>query len=94
MTTQLDEMDSKLFSPNNTKCDKTDDNKLIDNCQHLQRLSYALKYYSNQLQDKPEKDWILFCLVAYSHQMLDDYSHLLATHYQRVEQIKNELINN
>eukprot|EP01084_Bolivina_argentea_P293463 504724_1 len=74
------------------KCNTIDNNNIIDNCQCLQRLSYALKYYSNK--DKLEKDWINFCVTVYGHQMLDDYSHLLSTHYQHVEQIKYDLINN
>eukprot|EP01084_Bolivina_argentea_P031898 59009_1 len=85
-------MDSKSFNSSSTKCDKTDENKLVDNCQYLQRLSYALKYYSEQ--DKTEKDWIHFCVDVYAHQMLDDYSHLLSAHHQQVQQIKHELINN
>eukprot|EP01084_Bolivina_argentea_P293464 504725_1 len=74
------------------KCNTIDNNNIIDNCQCLQRLSYALKYYSNK--DKLEKDWINFCVTVYGHQMLDDYSHLLSTHYQHVAQIKAELITN
>eukprot|EP01084_Bolivina_argentea_P293466 504729_1 len=91
-TEKHEEFDSNLFNTNNNKCNKTDGNKVnnvINNCECLKRLSYALKYYSDKA--KVEKEWIRFCINIYSHQMLDDYSHLLSAHYQQIEQIKNEL---
>eukprot|EP01084_Bolivina_argentea_P312625 541250_1 len=89
---KYDKMDANLFIKNAMQCNRIDNNNIIDNCQCLQRLSYTLKYYSNK--ENAEKDWIDLCVNTYAHQMLDDYSHLLSTHYQQVEQIKQELITN
>eukprot|EP01084_Bolivina_argentea_P312622 541242_1 len=81
--TKENETDSNLFKTNEMACNKEHGNNIIDNCQCLQRLSYALKYHTDQ--EKVEKDWIHFCAHIYTHQMLDDYSHLLSTHYHQVE---------
>eukprot|EP01084_Bolivina_argentea_P103133 184760_1 len=78
-----DAIDLSLFNTNSNKCNKMDDNNIIDNCQCLQRLSYALKYYHKS--EKLGNSWIHFCLNIYSHQMLEDYSHLLSVHGKQVE---------
>eukprot|EP01084_Bolivina_argentea_P221018 374457_1 len=71
-----------------TTCIKKPSN-IVNNCQHLQRLTRALKYYNEKVQ----KEWNEFCLNSYGHQMLDDYHHLLSAHSDEMDTIADELLN-
>eukprot|EP01084_Bolivina_argentea_P086470 156300_1 len=85
-------MDSNLFRQNGTKCNENADDNIIDECDHLKRLSYAVKFYKDN-KHKNNKVWHKFCLNVYGAKMLDDYHHLLSKHENYVDNIKNELID-
>eukprot|EP01084_Bolivina_argentea_P039501 72996_1 len=50
------EMDLKSFRHNGTKCNKNADDNIIDQCDHLKRLSYAVKFYKDN-KNKNNKAW-------------------------------------
>eukprot|EP01084_Bolivina_argentea_P061307 112040_1 len=82
---------SDIFKQKGTQCIQNgDENDIIDKCEHLKRLAVGLRYFNARTQN--EKKWIEFCLHSYGYNFLDDYCHLLSTHADKMEQIKNELI--
>eukprot|EP01084_Bolivina_argentea_P184064 317526_1 len=63
---------------------------IIEQCQCLKRLVFALMYYN--VNKSNTKECNEFCLSIYRHKLLDDYHHLLCKHQNHLEQIKQELI--
>eukprot|EP01084_Bolivina_argentea_P304012 524977_1 len=62
----------------------------IKSCDYLCRILHALQFYKplNNLNN-PSND---FCLDNYT-QIVDDYSHIISSHSEQIEEINNQLIN-
>eukprot|EP01084_Bolivina_argentea_P318559 552471_1 len=69
----------------------------IKSCDYLCRILHALQLYKslNNLNN-PSNDniniWTDFCLDKYT-QIVDDYSHIISSHSEQIEEINNQLIN-
>eukprot|EP01084_Bolivina_argentea_P264638 448346_1 len=83
---------SNTFNSDGTKCNENADENIIEQCDHLKRSTYALKFYKNN-KNTNNKSWHKFCLNVYGNKILDDYHHLLSKHQNNIDNIKNELID-
>eukprot|EP01083_Nonionella_stella_P241759 843957_1 len=83
---------SNTFNSDGTKCNENADDNIIDQCDHLKRLWYAVKFYKDN-KNKNNKAWHKFCLNVYGNRVLDDYHHLLFQHADKFEDIFNVLNN-
>eukprot|EP01084_Bolivina_argentea_P061472 112344_1 len=83
-------MDVNLFKENRTNCNLESTDNIVNECQHLKRLAFALRYFNDNKNNK--KQWNEFCLHMYGYKLLDDYQHLLSVHSNEFNEIKKELI--
>ena len=65
---------------------------IIKNCCHLQRIAVALSYYQFMCQGRIDDHlFIEFCQITYIN-FLDDYCHLIIQHNHQIYQIRETLI--
>ena len=82
---------SSCFNDNNEEID-------IKQCDYLQRMLDALKYYRLLKMDNDDPStntnevFISFCNTAYT-QLLNDYQHIIATHEPHLEELNNQILN-
>ena len=78
---------------NGLECDH---NKDYTNCQAMNRLFAALKYYSmlNISENKSDREFVTeFMTDIYSTQFIDDYIHFNNHHSQDIEMINRDITN-
>ena len=81
--------DLTIFTLKGTDCSIVDNECNIKHCQYLQRLVIAMRMSMDLKDDK----FLEFSENVYGHQLLDDYDHLLSSHGEQLDEIKNELLS-
>ena len=66
----------------------------VKDCECLQRIIFALKYYNklNIINKESDKDKLVELGMDIYHSLLDDYTHILLKHNQSLEEIFNFMI--
>ena len=93
--TQSNQFDLSIFANlESNACNTVSNNnntKLLGNCDHLDRIGVAMKYYEQFSKNKIDKEeFIKFCLETYCN-FLDDYCHFIKVHDIHFNEIKKEL---